>query len=294
MIQHLSILTSEGKNILFRQYGATLIDHDLLSGFLSAFSGFFKEIAHSEIKSTQTENNKYFFKLIEHPRLIIAVCTDLEDENEYVIRKLEEIIQEFEKQYGDKVQDFVENGNRTIFQDFMETIDRIVLGPIKVSIIGFGGVGKTSLLRLIVGHEVNLEYQPTITADIAKYNELDTEGKRNIVLWDFAGQIQYSDLWRSLLKGTRIALLVTDSTFSNVKESKKIITELVAKYYRDCIIIGIANKQDLDNRLTSEFVEKLLGIPTHAMIAIDPQHRDNILEILRKVISKVNKEDGML
>jgi len=114
------------------------------------------------------------------------------------------------------------------------------------------------------------------------------------VLWDFAGQIQYSDLWRSLLKGTRIALLVTDSTFSNVKESKKIITELVAKYYRDCIIIGIANKQDLDNRLTSEFVEKLLGIPTHAMIAIDPQHRENILEILRNVISKVNKEDGLL
>ena len=106
MIQHLSILTSEGKNILFRQYGATLIDHDLLSGFLSAFSGFFKEIAQSEIKSTQTENNKYFFKLIEHPRLIIAVCTDLEDENEYVIRKLEEIIQEFEKQYGDKISGF--------------------------------------------------------------------------------------------------------------------------------------------------------------------------------------------
>ena len=242
MIQHLSILTSEGKNILFREYGPVKIDHDLLSGFLSAFSGFFKEIAQSEIKATQTEKNKYFFKLIEHPRLIIAICTDLEDENDFVIRKLEEIIKEFETQYGDKVADFAENGNRTIFQDFRETIDQIVLGPIKVSIIGFGGVGKTSLLRLIVGEEVNLEYQPTITADIANYDELDTEGKRSIVLWDFAGQIQYSDLWRSLLKGTRIALLVTDSTFSNVKESKKIITDLVKKYYRDCMIIGIANK----------------------------------------------------
>ena len=294
MIQHLSILTSEGKNILFREYGPVAIDHDLLSGFLSAFSGFFKEIAQSEIKSTQTEKNKYFFKLIERPRLIIAVCTDLEDENEFVIRKLEEIILEFEKQYGDKIQDFVENGNRTVFQDFMETIDHIVLGPIKVSIIGFGGVGKTSLLRLICGEEVNLEYQPTITADIANYDDLDTEGKRNIVLWDFAGQLQYSDLWKSLLKGTRIALLVTDSTFSNVKESKKIITELVAKYYKDCKIIAMANKQDLSNRLTPEFVEKLLGIPTHGMIAIDSQHRGKILEILRNIILKINKEDGLL
>ncbi len=294
MIQHLSILTSEGKNILWREYGAIKIDHDLLSGFLSAFSGFFKEIAQSEIKSTQTEKNKYFFKLIEHPKLIIAICTDLEDDNDFVIRKLEEIIQEFEKQYGDRIPDFVEDGNRSVFQGFMETIDRIVLGPIKVSIIGFGGVGKTSLLRLICGEEVNLEYQPTITADIANYNELDTKGKRNIVLWDFAGQIQYSDLWRSLLKGTRIALLVTDSSFTNVKESKKIITDLVQKYYRDCKIIGIANKQDLDNRLTPEFVEKLLGIPTHGMIAINSNHRSKILEILKDIISKVNLEDGLL
>ena len=59
MIQHLSILTSEGKSILFREYGPVKIDYDLLAGFLSAFSGFFKEIAQSEIKSTQTEKNKY-------------------------------------------------------------------------------------------------------------------------------------------------------------------------------------------------------------------------------------------
>ncbi len=294
MIQHLSILTSQGKSILFREYGPVKIDYDLLAGFLSAFSGFFQEIAQSEIRSTQTEKNKYFFKLIEHSKLIIAICTDLEDENEAVIRKLEKIILEFEKQHGDRVPEFVENGNRTVFQEFLETIDRIVLGPIKISIIGFGGVGKTSLLKLIVGEEVNLEYQPTITADIANYDDLDTEGKRSIVLWDFAGQIQYTDLWRSLLKGTRIALLVTDSSFSNVKESKKIITELVAKYYTDSIIIGIANKQDLDNRLTPEFVEKLLGIPTHGMIAIDQLHRGKILEILREIIQKVNKEDGLL
>jgi small GTP-binding protein len=294
MIQHVSILTAQGKNILYREYGAVAIDHDLLAGFLSAFSGFFQEIAQSEIKSTQTEKNKYFFKLIEHPKLIIAVCTDLEDENDYVIRKLEEIIEEFEKQYGDKVSDFVENGNRSIFQNFMETLDQIVLGPIKISIIGFGGVGKTSLLRLIVGEKVNLEYQPTITADIAKYDDLDSEGKRHIVFWDFAGQLQFSGLWRSLLRGTRIALLVTDSTFTNVKESKKIITELVQKYYRDCKLIAMANKQDLGNRLTPEFVEKLLGIPTLGMVAIDPQYREKILDILRKLVSSINADDGLL
>ncbi len=94
-----------------------------------------------------------------------------------------------------------------IFKEFGDFIDKTVLGPIKISIMGYGGVGKTTLLRLIVGKDVNLEYVPTITADIAPSSEF---GKREVVLWDFAGQLQFADLWNSLLRGTRIVLLITD------------------------------------------------------------------------------------
>jgi small GTP-binding protein len=292
MIQHISILTSDGKSLLFREYGATKIDHDLLAGFLSAFSGFFKEISPTggDIKSTQTASNKYFYGLLG--KLIIVVCTDIDDDDEDVKTKLAEIVKGFHEKYGTKVEKENWDGERSVFKEFLDKIDEIVLGPIKVSIIGYGGVGKSSLMRLIVGQDVNLEYVPTITADIANLDGLGD--KRKIIFWDFAGQLQFTALWKSLLKGTKIALLVTDSTFQNVNESKKIITDLIEKYYKDTYVIGIANKQDLPGHLTPKFVEKILGYPTHGMISVNETYRVKIQEILKEAIKEVNRREGLV
>ena len=62
LIQYINILTKDGKSLLFRNYGSSEVDRDLLAGFLSAFSGFMKEISQSDIKSTATEDFKYFYR----------------------------------------------------------------------------------------------------------------------------------------------------------------------------------------------------------------------------------------
>ena len=49
-------MLKDGKSLFFRNYGDTEVDRDLLSGFLSAFSGFIKEISQSDIKTTATED----------------------------------------------------------------------------------------------------------------------------------------------------------------------------------------------------------------------------------------------
>ncbi len=285
-------MLKDGKSLFFRNYGDTEVDRDLLSGFLSAFSGFIKEISQSDIKSTATEDFKYFYTIVGS--LIIVVCADLEDEDAYVNSKINSIRAKFLDEYGLIVEDGSWDGDRSVFNGFETAIDNVILGAVKVSIIGYGGVGKTTLLHLICGKDIDLEYIPTITADIANYENPEL-GNLPVIFWDFAGQRQFHSLWRSLLEGTQIALLVLDSTFENLNSSKEIINDILAKYHRDTLLIGIANKQDLPNRLTPEFCEKILSqsdkysspIKVHGMIAINKNYREKIFAILKEAINQI-------
>jgi signal recognition particle receptor subunit beta len=136
------------------------------------------------------------------------------------------------------------------------------------------------------GTDVPLDYNPTIAVDVKRLTGLSD--RFEVIIWDFAGQERYTPLWTFLLRGTNIVLLVTDSTVENVMETKKVYLEIIRQKQQERILhtVGIANKQDLPRAMKPKLIERLLGVPVNAMVAINPTFKENLVSILSTAIDE--------
>ncbi|MFX0041254.1 MAG: ADP-ribosylation factor-like protein [Promethearchaeota archaeon] len=173
-----------------------------------------------------------------------------------------------------------ERYDKKTFEVFDPIVDSIHknLRP-KISLVGFSGVGKTTITKLIRAEEIPVQHIPTITGDIATVKI----GKLHFHLWDFAGQEQFSYLWNNFIKGSDAVILVTDSTLENVDKSKFFL-ELIKEQapYAHTAIIG--NKQDLKGALSPVQIESFLGLKAYSMIANDPNNRDKMIKIIADIL----------
>ncbi|MEM2145319.1 MAG: ADP-ribosylation factor-like protein [Candidatus Jordarchaeaceae archaeon] len=177
-----------------------------------------------------------------------------------------------------------ENTSRVenILNQFEQVADDILLPFFKMVILGQGGVGKTSLLKLIMGEEPDSAYIPTIGVDVKEF-DFETRNTR-LVFWDFSGQPRYRKLWQPFLEGADVAILVTDSKEENLPEAKGML-QMIKAEKPDIILILIANKQDLPGALPPEEIERQMGVKAHGFVATDPNNREKILQILKNAIS---------
>ena len=184
---------------------------------------------------------------------------------------------EFLSIFGDAINEEFDPSMLEIINPVIDSIHRN-LKP-KISIVGFSGVGKTTITKLIKAEEIPLEHIPTITGDVATIKI----GKLSIYLWDFAGQEQFSFLWNKFIKGSDAVLLITNSTLENI-EKCKIFLELIKEEapYAHSAVIG--NKQDLPEAVSVERIEQMLGVKTYSMIAIEPGNRKKMVQIIADIL----------
>ncbi|MFX0096865.1 MAG: ADP-ribosylation factor-like protein [Candidatus Hodarchaeota archaeon] len=149
----------------------------------------------------------------------------------------------------------------------------------KVSVVGFGGVGKTTLLKLLLDEEVPIRYNPTLMVNIKNLKNVETPIKT--IVWDFAGQQGFGRFWNLMIRGSDIIMVVTNSSISNVVRTKKRIMALIQKHSPNARVIAVANKQDLPHSLSPEIVGKLLGVSTYGTVAIDPSSRKVLLKAIQ-------------
>lgn len=209
--------------------------------------------------------------------LLSLMVTDLADDQVNVQKQLIKLRKEFMGMFEPILNDAVDESMFKMFDDFAESVHKNLRA--KISLIGFSGVGKTTILNLIQAKELPTEHIPTVTGDIG----LIKIGKLFFNLWDFAGQEQFSFLWNKFIEGSDAVLLITDSTVENVDKSK-FFTELIEKEAPNAKSCVIANKQDLPGALPSEDIERMLSMKTYPMVAIDPNNHNKMISIIADIL----------
>ena len=209
--------------------------------------------------------------------LIFLFVTSLTDKFENIKKELVRCKNEFLNLFEDILQHRFDAKTFEVFDPTIDSIHRN-LRP-KISLVGFSGVGKTTITRLIKADEIPMQHIPTITGDIATIKI----GKLHFHLWDFAGQEQFSYLWNNFIKGSDAVLLITNSTLENVEKSKYFL-ELIKEQAPHAQSAVIGNKQDLKEAMNPVQIENVLGLKAYSMIAVDPKNRDKMIQIIADVL----------
>ncbi|TFG10771.1 GTP-binding protein [Candidatus Thorarchaeota archaeon] len=142
---------------------------------------------------------------------------------------------------------------------------------VKVALMGSGYAGKSTLIKLLTDSTSKLEcnYRPTVGMDCGTIT-LDEDTKISLV--EMGGQSHFEFMWPDMLQGSRMVVVVTESTPKAVLKTRQLL-EKHRHRLDGAQVIAIANKQDLPGSMKPASVQDLLGIPTYGMVAIDPKQR---------------------
>ena len=128
---------------------------------------------------------------------------------------------------------------------------------VKLLMLGIGGAGKTKILyQLKMGEPVNTV--PTIGFNV---ETLEHKGIK-FTVWDLGGGDKLRILWKNYYVGNDGLIYVVDANDKDTidksaEEFKKLMKE---EELKDCVILVMANKQDLNNTLSPGVITDKLGM----------------------------------
>ena len=205
---------------------------------------------------------------------IIIFVTDLEESDEDVVNKINRAAKSLRWLMSTHSTNYVKS-------NYEKIMDRFIQSQFVIALVGHIGVGKTSLLHLLMGKPPPETHIPTIAVNTQVIEDIKF-ANYELVIFDFAGREAAGKLWDFSL--TDMVFLLTDSTLKNIISSKSIFTEILSEYPEMPIVL-LANKQDTPNSLDPSAISKVMGISSHAMVAIDLAYRNDLLQILVNALS---------
>ncbi len=273
------IIIFKDKDIIYqKEYGKSLAQETLYP-LLESLRDYLGAFVVDVTNFMQIINFKLAFATHREFDLLFVVVADPTDKDESIKEEIEFIRHKFLSQFTDPLADDVTDPATyaTIQKDV--DVSKSELRP-KISLVGFSGVGKTTITKLIKEEEIPMRHIPTITGYISEITVEDFE----FYLWDLAGQVRYAEVWAQFMRGSDVIILITDSTEQNIYESRFFV-ELCRKEAPFARFAVVANKQDLPDALSVEKIAEILdcgkyGYKTVPLVAIDTDNRIPVVKLL--------------
>ena len=153
---------------------------------------------------------------------------------------------------------------------------------IKIALIGSSGVGKQTLINLILGLKT-IPGMPTQSLKmVMKKGEILGKYSSFIIAGTIEG-INTGEIKMDFFADTDLVLFIS-YRFKDMLNTSK-LKEKMKNYLPDARFAVIANKQDLDDSVDATQVVNFFNLPVIGLVAIDPDHRDSLLNFIDDILN---------
>ena len=264
--------TKRRKRIATSDYWIHKVSRSQLSKYLNTLLEMIERSERLKYKPAIIGEFKFYSRECGDNSLIIFVM-DIDEPDDEVISKINRAARVLKGVLEKQSISYIK-------KNFQKIIDPYVMARYVISLVGESGVGKTSLLSLLMGREPPEEHIPTIALNTEIIENIRF-ANYEIMIIDFAGQEASRNLWD--FSSTNMVFLLTDSTLKNLITSKGILSK-IEKENPNLPIVIFANKQDLPNALDPTAISKIMGVDARSMVAVDLAYRNSLLNTLTFVL----------
>ena len=124
-------------------------------------------------------------------------------------------------------------------------------------------------------------------------DQLDGGKKCEIIGMDETAKEASIRIARQFWEKSDAVLIITDSSLENVEKSRFFV-ELVKEHAPYAHVAVIGNKQDLPDALNVDKIQEILGLKTYSMVAIDPENRDKMMQIIADILEISSEASPLL